>query len=73
MVSIAFTAVIVVVIGRLLLTFAGHTSSGRESVVAIGVLLLLLLLKPAAHAQVGKTKLFVNCFRNPTSTCATKN
>ena len=30
--------------------------------------LLLLLLKPAAQAQVGKTKLFINWFRNPTST-----
>ena len=33
---------------------------------------LLLLLKPAAEAQVGKTKLFINCLRNPTSTCATE-
>ena len=33
----------------------------------------LLLLKPAAQAQAGKTKLFINCFRNPTSTCATEN
>ena len=33
---------------------------------------LLLILKPAAQAQVGKTKLFINCFRNPTSTCVTK-
>ena len=33
----------------------------------------LLLLKPAAQAQVGKIKLFINCFRNPTSTCETKN
>ena len=32
------------------------------------LLLLLLLLKPAAQAQVGKTKLFINWFRNPTST-----
>ena len=30
----------------------------------IKLLLLLLLLKPAAHAQVGKTQLFINCFRN---------
>ena len=37
------------------------------------LLLLLLLLKPAAQAQVGKTKLFINCFRNRTSTCATEN
>ena len=37
------------------------------------ILLLLLLLKPAAQAQVGKTKLFINCFRNPTSTCTTEN
>ena len=36
-------------------------------------LLLLLLVKPAAQAKVGKTKLFINCFRNPTSTCATEN
>ena len=26
-----------------------------------GLLLLFLLLKPAAQAQVGKTKLFINC------------
>ena len=41
-----------------------------------GILLLLsflLLLRPAAQAQVGNTKLPVNCFRNPTSTYATKN
>ena len=25
----------------------------------------ILLLKPVAQAQVGKTKLFINCFRNP--------
>ena len=36
-------------------------------------LILLLLLKPAAQAQVGITKSFVNCFRNPASTCATGN
>ena len=36
------------------------------------LLLLLLLLKPPAQAQVGKTKLFINCFRNPTSTGATE-
>ena len=30
------------------------------------LLLLLLLLKPAAQAQVGKTKLFINLFLNPT-------
>ena len=35
--------------------------------------LLSLLLKTAAQVQVGKTKLFINCFRNPTSTCATEN
>ena len=34
---------------------------------------LSLLLKPAAQAQVEKTKLFINCFRNPTSTCAAEN
>ena len=34
----------------------------------------LLLLKPAAQAQIGKTKLFISCFRNnPTSTCAMVN
>ena len=31
-----------------------------------------LLLKPAVHSQVGKTKLFINCFHNPTSNCATE-
>ena len=29
------------------------------------LLVLLLLLKPAAQAQVGKTKLFINCFATP--------
>ena len=33
----------------------------------------ILLLKPAAQAQVGKTKLSINCFRNSTSTCDTEN
>ena len=37
------------------------------------LLLLLLLLKPAAQTKVGKTKLFINCLRNPTSTCATEH
>ena len=37
-----------------------------------GFSILLLLLSPAAQAQVGKTKLFINCLRNPTSTCATE-
>ena len=31
------------------------------------LLLLLSLLKPAAQAQEGKIKLFINCFRNPTT------
>ena len=31
------------------------------------------LLKPAAQAHVGKIKLFINCFSNPTITCATEN
>ena len=35
--------------------------------------LLFLLLKQAAQAQVGKNKLFINCFRNPASTCAMEN
>ena len=34
---------------------------------------LLLLLKPAVQDQVGKRKLFINCLRNPTSTCATES
>ena len=37
------------------------------------VLLLLLLLKPAAQAKASNTKLFINCFRNPTNTCGTEN
>ena len=37
------------------------------------LLLLLLLLKPAAQAQVGKENSFINCFHEPTSTCATEN
>ena len=28
---------------------------------------------PAAQAQVGNTKLFINCFRNPTSISVTEN
>ena len=35
--------------------------------------LLLLVVKPAAQTKVGKTKLHINCFRNPTSTCAREN
>ena len=35
--------------------------------------IVLLLFKPATQDQVGKTKLFINYFRNPTSTCATRN
>ena len=34
---------------------------------------IFLLLRPAEQANVGKTKLFINCFCNPASTCATKN
>ena len=34
---------------------------------------LLLLLKTAAQAQVGKIKVFINCFRNPTSSLVTEN
>ena len=37
------------------------------------LVILLLLLKPTAHAQVGNAKLFINCFRNPSSTCAMEN
>ena len=37
------------------------------------LLLLLLLFKPAAQAQVRKIKSFINCFRYPTSTCAMEN
>ena len=36
------------------------------------LLLLSLKLKPAAQAKVGISKLFINWFRYPTSTCATK-
>ena len=36
-------------------------------------IIIILLLKPPAQAQVWKTKLFINCFRNHTSTCATEN
>ena len=32
-----------------------------------------LLLKAASQAQVGETKLFINCLCSPTSTCATEN
>ena len=39
----------------------------------IMIFILVLLLKPVVGAKVGKTKLFINCFRNPTSTCATEN
>ena len=53
---------------------------GQEAVIvqidfsaAFIMIIILLLLKPAAQAQVGKTKLILNCFRNPTSTCATEN
>ena len=43
------------------------------SVLPVLLLLLLLLLKPAAQAQVGKTKLFIIFFHNPTITCETEN
>ena len=32
-----------------------------------------MIILPATQALVGKTKLFRNCFRNPTSTCVTEN
>ena len=35
-------------------------------------MLSLLLLKPAAQAQVGKTKVLINCLSSPTSTCHRK-
>ena len=31
---------------------------------------IILLFKPAAQAQVGKAKFFINCFRDRQSTCA---
>ena len=37
------------------------------------IIFFLLLLKPTAQTQVGKTKLFTSCFHNPTSTCAKEN
>ena len=37
------------------------------------MIILLLFLKLAPPASVSKTKSFINCFRNPSSTCATEN
>ena len=36
-------------------------------IIIITLLLFLLLLKLGAHAQVGKSNLFINYFRNPTN------
>ena len=41
------------------------------SIIRIRLLILLFLFKPAAQAQVGKTKLFISCFCNPTSSIKT--
>ena len=49
------------------------TSCVRFSVYFLLLLLLLLLLKPTAQAKVGKIKLFINLFRDPTNNCATEN
>ena len=38
-----------------------------------GLSILLLFSKPSAQAQVGKTKLLIECFRRLTSTCSTEN
>ena len=34
---------------------------------------IIINIKPAAQAQVGRRKLFINCILNPTSTYATEN
>ena len=36
------------------------------------IIIIIIIINPAAQAQVGKTKLFINCFRNPTSTSVTE-
>ena len=36
-------------------------------------IIFIVIIKAAAHAQMGISKLFINCFRNPTSTCTTEN
>ena len=69
----------VVPIGADLLLFCYHKNVVFGIVVReevrlqrIKTTLLLLLLKLAAQAWVGKTRLFINCFHNPTSNCETK-
>ena len=42
------------------------------SLYSVAILLLLIIMR-ASLAQAGKTKLFINCFRNPTTTCTTEN
>ena len=34
---------------------------------------IIIIIKTSSTGTSGKTKLFINCFRNPTSTCATEN
>ena len=37
------------------------------------IIIIIIILKAASQAQVGHVKLFINSFRNPTSTSATEN
>ena len=45
----------------------------RLSWVVLFTLIIIIIIKTNSTAQVGKTKLFINCLRNPTSTCSTEN
>ena len=48
--------------------------SGMSSTLLVAILnWVLFLLKAAAHAQAGKTKVFINCFCNPARTWSLEN
>ena len=53
-------------------TFLFQQVANVDKTIKYSFRLLLLLLKPAAQAQVLKTKLFIHCLQNPTSNCATE-
>ena len=53
------------------LTASNHRTAARTNYYRIKFIIIISIINPAAQAQVGKTKLFRNCLRNPTSACAT--
>ena len=42
-------------------------------IIFIIIIIIIIIIIKTSSTQVGKTKLFINNFRNPTSTCASKN